>query len=137
MTSKVLKHELFDNPAVMQSAQTILFATDGTSYAETAFVNTIHTLKHSGGRLVITYFADPNDTVLFDGFPCRSAEEWQAYGRNVLERLAKKARDAGIEQVETILEHYQGEEQLSELAQQVHADVIVLASHLFQGSYSG
>jgi nucleotide-binding universal stress UspA family protein len=111
---------------------TVLLATDGTSYADRALENSIRMTRYSGGRLIITYFADPNDTALFDGFPCQNDEEWQAYGRNILTKLADKARKEGVQEVETILEKYQGEDSLTHLAQQVNADIIMLASHLFR-----
>ncbi len=111
--------------------RTILLATDGTGYSETALKNAIRLALHHKGRLVITYFADPNDITLYDGFPCYTKEEWQAYGQNVLKTLADKARAAGLENVETILQHYQGEESLNQVASEVGADYITLASHYF------
>lgn len=121
-------------PATERPVRTVLLATDGTSYANRALESSIRVARHNQGRLVITYFADPNDTALYDGFPCRDNEEWKAYGRNVLDRLAERARREGVPKVETVLEDYQGEESLSRLAQEVNADVIMLASHLFKSN---
>lgn len=112
--------------------KTVLLATDGSNYGDKALDNSIRMAKNAEGRLVITYFANPDDAALFDGFPCRDDNEWQAYGHRVLDKLAQKAYDAGLTKVETILEHYQGEESLTALAQRVDADIIVLASHLFR-----
>ncbi|MEI6046652.1 MAG: universal stress protein [Chloroflexota bacterium] len=119
-------------PVAKHSIRTVLLATDGTSYAERALENSIRMTRHAGGRLIITYFADPKDTTLFEGFPYQNEEDWQAYGRNILARLEERARRDGVYEVETVLERYQGEESLTNLAQQVNADIIMLASHLFR-----
>jgi nucleotide-binding universal stress UspA family protein len=116
------------------SLHTVLLATDGSSYADRALDNAIRMTKNSKGRLVITYFANPDDTALFDGFPCQDNQEWQAYGQNVLNRLAERARKAGVIDIVTVLEHYQGEESLTALSQKVDADIIILASHLFKAN---
>lgn len=136
MSSSILhRDELISPPsAPAHPIRTVLLATDGTAYANRALENSIRMARHNQGRLVITYFADPNDTDLFDGFPCQNNQEWQAYGRNVLAQLAERARKEGVPEVETILAQYQGEESLSKLAQEVNADIIMLASHLFKSS---
>lgn len=118
-------------PASHPATRSVLLATDGSSYGEPALNNAIQMAKNGKCRLVITYFADPDDCALFDGFSCRNNEEWQAYGQRVLDRLAQRARDAGVQEVETILQHYQGEESLARIGRQVDAEVTVLASHLF------
>lgn len=111
---------------------TVLLATDGTGFTDAALNNAIRLAKRSNGRLIITYFADPNDNALYHGNICHDCTEWQTTGNEVLVRLAEKAREAGVGEVETILEHYQGEQSLGDLAQETGADLIVLASHLFQ-----
>jgi nucleotide-binding universal stress UspA family protein len=114
-----------------RAIRTVLLATDGSSSAKTALKSAIAAAKGQEGHLIITYFADPNDVTLYDGFPCRDAGEWQSCGKQILERMAEQARAAGVAQVETILEAYQGEELLSELAKRVNAQLIILGSHLF------
>jgi nucleotide-binding universal stress UspA family protein len=115
-----------------QATYTVLLATDKSGRHDLVLENAIQLARHKAGRLVITYFADPNDLELFDGAPADDIE-WRAHGRLVLTELAKKARAAGVLDVQTILEDYQGEERLSDLAQRVQANIILLASHNFSG----
>ncbi|NWJ48401.1 MAG: universal stress protein [Chloroflexi bacterium] len=115
----------------LRKIHTTLLATDGTVHAERALLNTIHLVQHSGGNLIIVYYADPNDTALFGAMGCTSSEAWEQQGKLVLEQLEKKARDAGLTEVSVLLEPYKGEEGLSLLATKVQADVVVMASHLF------
>ena len=112
---------------------TILLATDGTSSGESALQNCINLLRGSDGKLVITYFADPRDTAVNEGVFCESDAEWRAHGEKVLNALATKARASGVKEVQTRLEEYQGEESLSQIAESVEANMIMLSSHFFQG----
>jgi len=114
-----------------RKTRTILLATDGTEHAERALLNSIHLLQHSGGRLIIVYYANPTDTALFGEMGCTSQEEWEHQGKLALERLEKTAREAGLTEVSALLEPYKGEEGLSVLASRVQADLVVMASHLF------
>jgi nucleotide-binding universal stress UspA family protein len=114
-----------------QPVKTVLLATDGTSSASHALQSAIEAAIGLNSRLVITYFADPNDVALYDGFPCLDQAEWRAYGEHVLKELAAQARAAGVSEVETFLEPYQGEELLSEIARRENASLIILGSHLF------
>ena len=112
--------------------QTILLATDGTFNAENALQNCIGLLKGTDGKLVITYFADPKDTSINNGVYCESNDEWRANGEKILDTLASKARKAGVKEVSTLLEDYQGEESLNQIAETVGANMIMLSSHFFQ-----
>ena len=111
---------------------TILLATDGSAAAETAFEEAVTLARYSKGRLVLTFYAYPEDSGLFGGQACCCNEQWQASGRQVLERLAEKARAAGVPQVETVLEHYQDEESLYQLGGEIGANMTTLASHCFR-----
>lgn len=111
---------------------TVLLATDGTAYAEHALKDCINLLKRSGGKLVITYFADPKDVALYQGSPCPDDAAWRAKGIKILADLATKARAGGVKEVSTLLEEYQREESLNQIAEEVDADMIMLSSHLFQ-----
>ena len=113
---------------------TVLLATDGTDYADQALEDCINLLKDRNGKLVITYFADPQDWALYQGSPCQDDAEWQTRGRKVLDKLAARARAGGVKEVITLLEGYQGEESLNQLAEEVNANMIMLSSHLFQFS---
>ena len=110
----------------------VLLATDGTAYAEHALKDCINLLKGTDGKLFITYFADPKDVALYQGAPCPDDAAWRAKGQKVLDALAKKARDGGVKEVCTLLEEYQGEESLNQIAEAVNANLIMLSSHLFQ-----
>jgi nucleotide-binding universal stress UspA family protein len=121
---------------IPNTLHTVLLATDGTVYAEKALQDCINLLKRSGGKLVITFYADPDDANLYGGVGCQDAAEWRAYGQQVLDKLAEKARQAGVEEVITLLEDYQGEEGLNQVAKDVDADLIMLSSHLFQADTS-
>ncbi len=114
---------------------TILLATDGTSNSDNALQNCISLLKGSEGKLVITYFADPKDTAVNNGVACESSAEWRAQGERILNALARKAREGGIKEVVTMLENYQGEESLGQIAEDVEANMIMLTSHFFQAGY--
>lgn len=116
--------------------RTILLATDGTSSGESALQNCINLLRGSSGKLVITYFADPRDTTINEGVACESDAAWRAHGEKVLNALAAKARANGIKDVTTLLEEYQGEESLNQLAEDVEANMIMLSSHFFQANSS-
>jgi nucleotide-binding universal stress UspA family protein len=109
----------------------VLLATDGSRSADGCLNQAINLVKHSGGRLTLTFFANPHDTAVFGGLVCHNSLEWQKYGQEILDKLAQEARNAGVEHIETVLEHYQGEERLAQLAQEVDANYIMLASHLF------
>ncbi len=111
--------------------KTILFATDGTSGADEAFANALRLARHNNARLIITYFASPDDIALFDGAPCENVEQWQDTGKKILAELAQRATEAGVPEVETILEKSQNQERLNELAQRLNVNLIILASHLF------
>ncbi|HEX2913272.1 MAG TPA: universal stress protein [Chloroflexia bacterium] len=114
-----------------QSPWVVLLATDGTGYANSGVETAVNMVRHNGGKLIITYFADPNDVALFDGFPCHSTGEWREYGRRVLEYTSERARASGLEQVETVLLDGPMAERLPDLAARLGAEVIVVASHLF------
>lgn len=111
---------------------TVLLATDGTSSADQALKDCINLLKGRDGKLVITYFADPQDIALYHGAPCPNEAEWRSKGRQVLDDLAAKARAGGVKEVTTLLEDYQGEESLNQIAEEVNANMIMLGSHKFQ-----
>ncbi len=107
----------------------VLLATDGSPKAENSLKQAINLVKHSGGRLILTFYADPNDPTVFSGLSCPNSQEWQNYGQGILDKLAQEARNAGIKHIETVLENYQDEERLAQLAQDVNANYIMLASH--------
>ena len=109
----------------------ILLATDGSGYTGSAVDFAISQARHEDAPLIITYFADPNDTSLFEGGPCRDNADWQDHGRKVLAQLEEKARIAGVEKIRVVLEESQIAETLPELASRVGAGLIVLASHQF------
>jgi nucleotide-binding universal stress UspA family protein len=111
---------------------TVLLATDGTAYADQALKDCINLLKNNDGKLIITYFADPKDVTLYQGSPCSNDAEWRTKGKRILDRLATKAREGGVKDVSTLLEEYQGEESLNQIAKEVDANLIMLSSHLFQ-----
>jgi nucleotide-binding universal stress UspA family protein len=111
---------------------TVLLATDGTSYAEQALNDCINLLKNKDGKLVITYFADPKDVSLYEGLPCPNDANWRIKGKKVLDALATKAHAGGVKEVSTLLEEYQNEESLNQIAEEVNANLIILGSHLFE-----
>jgi nucleotide-binding universal stress UspA family protein len=111
--------------------KTILLATDGSPKAEKAFENATRLARHNEARLIITYYAEPNDRALFGNLPCESNEQWRCQGQRILAGLAQRAREEGITEVETIVENHQNEEGLNDLAQQFNVDLIMLASHFF------
>lgn len=116
--------------------RTILLATDGTSSGESALRNCINLLRGSTGKLVITYFADPKDIAVNEGVACESDAAWRANGEKVLNAMATKARANGITDVVTLLEKYQGEESLNQIAETVEANMIMLSSHFFEATSS-
>jgi nucleotide-binding universal stress UspA family protein len=133
---------VLENPASLSSTEgpvvsyrhpvlNVLLATDGTNQAETALTLAINLVRNSGGRLILTFYANPDDQAVFGGDACPNREEWRAQGQQILDKLAQSARRAGVKQVETVLEHYQDEERLTQLAQELNTNYIVLASHLF------
>jgi nucleotide-binding universal stress UspA family protein len=100
-----------------QKIRNILLATDGSSFAELAFENCIRLVGYAGGKLIITYYTHAvGDTTEVP---------------QTLEQLEKRAKESGIENVETIIDNYQDEDALNRLAERVKADLIVIASHLF------
>ncbi len=139
-TGKILENSVpisgLKEPEITSSHKinNVLLATDGSPSADGSLKQAINLVQHSGGRLILTFYANPNDTVVFGGSSCPTGQEWQKYGQGTLDKLAQKARDAGIKQVEIVLEHYQDEERLAQLAQAVDANYIMLASHLFNFS---
>jgi nucleotide-binding universal stress UspA family protein len=133
---------ILENPASLSSTEGpvgsrqhpvlhVLVATDGTRQADTALTLAINLVRNSGGRLILTFYANPADQAVFGGGACPDREEWHAKGQQILDKLAQRARSAGVKQVEIVLEHYQDEERLTQLAQELNANYIVLASHLF------
>lgn len=117
--------EITSNHHVMN----VLLATDGSPAAESSLRQAINLVKNSGGRLILTFYAAPNDSTVFSGLSCQNSQEWQKYGQEILNKLAQEARNGGVKLVETVLEHYQEEERLAQLAQDVNANYIMLASH--------
>ncbi len=109
----------------------ILLATDGSGYAGAAVDFAISQARHEGARLIITYFADPDDVSLFHGAPCHDNQAWREQGREVLSHIEERAKVAGVEDIEVILEDSQLSETLPELAARLGAGLIVLASHQF------
>jgi nucleotide-binding universal stress UspA family protein len=111
--------------------KTILLATDGSPKAEKAFENATRLARHNRARLIITYYADPKDSSLFGNLPCESSEQWRCQGQRILAGLAQCAREAGVTEVETVVENRQNEEGLNDLARRFDVDLIMLASHFF------
>jgi nucleotide-binding universal stress UspA family protein len=115
-----------------RTVKKILLATDGTQHAEKALENSISLAKQNRGRLIITYYADPNDQEIFGEKGCPDASLWHQRGKEVLTSLEKQVRAEGVQEVMTVLEPCFSEDYLGKLAQQLDVDIIVLASHLFK-----
>jgi nucleotide-binding universal stress UspA family protein len=99
----------------------VLLATDGSSFAELAFENCIRLIGNSGGKLIINYYTKKTVSL---------SSENNIEIPQTLEQLEKRAKESGIENVETITENYHDEDVLNRLAEKVKADLIVIASHL-------
>jgi nucleotide-binding universal stress UspA family protein len=116
--------------------QRVLFATDGSAFAEAALADAIEMARMAAGEMrVVTvveapaFHGTPEATVLYETEMYKSlVEELEKIARAAVERAAYHARARGV-QCSTAIRHGLPADEILAEAKDWRADAIVLATH--------
>ncbi|RJG14956.1 universal stress protein [Massilia cavernae] len=112
----------------------ILVPTDGSDISQQAVDAALGFARCCGSRIVALSVAEPYPSVpVADGAlvidPGVDSRELQAEARDRVEKIARAARDAGIECTTVVALSFRPHEEIIAAAQKYHCDVIFMASH--------
>ncbi len=83
----------------------ILVAVDGSKEAERAFFKAVNVAKRNEATLIITHILDIGAYTTFEGFDKSLTDRVYNYAEELLNDYAEKAKEAGLEKVEKVLEY--------------------------------
>ena len=114
----------------------VLFATDGSKFAEQSLAHATELAKKCGARMrVVTvvenpvFYGTPEATALYDAEFYRSLSiELEKLAQGALDRVESAAKEAGVE-VSGVVRHGAPADEILEEAKSWGADVIVLSTH--------
>lgn len=106
---------------------TILVATDGSSYSDAAVEYAINLAKNCNSKLIVLHVAtiDPSIGMIWENVK----EIVMSRQKKMLERVKKNAEKKGVENVETLIVRGIPSEKILEVAESHNADLIVMGSH--------
>lgn len=82
----------------------VLVAIDGSNEGKVAFEKAIDIAKKDTATLIITHVIDARSFSTLEHYNRSIAEEAESYGKTLVEEYEKEAKEAGVENVRTVLE---------------------------------
>ncbi|MFC0558337.1 universal stress protein [Halalkalibacter alkalisediminis] len=124
--------------------QTILVAIDGSTESELALQKAFKLAKRDEAKLVIAYVIDNRTSASIEHYDRTLTEQTEKFGVDLLKQYLHAAVEAGIKDVETVLEYGSPKVKIPrDIAKSFHADLIVAGAtginaveRLFIGSVS-
>lgn len=83
----------------------ILVAVDGSKEAEWALKKSIEMAKRNGSKLIIAHVIDTRTFATVEAYDRTIAERADEFAKELMEKYKKKAIDAGIEEVSTLIDY--------------------------------
>jgi nucleotide-binding universal stress UspA family protein len=114
--------------AELPSYRKILFATDGSDYAELAKRHALALSRHTGAQIEALFVADSHLAYLLGIYKEEAIRELREDGQKALAAVADGARDAGVEVGTHLIEGRPGPV-IVQQAERLGADLIVVGSH--------
>ncbi|GAB3031295.1 universal stress protein [Natronobiforma cellulositropha] len=106
----------------------ILLPTDGSETTDRAFDHAVDLAKTYGADLHVLYVIDA--TVFANDVETGTiVEEFESVGDRVVERVARRARDAGVEPTTTAVVRGTPHQRILEYAAEFDVDVVVMGTH--------
>ena len=104
----------------------ILVAVDGSKEAERAFFKAVNVAKRNEATLIITHILDIGAYTTFEGFDKSLTDRVYNYAEELLNDYAEKAKEAGLEKVEKVLEYGSPKVKIAkEIAKEQNVDLIL------------
>lgn len=112
----------------LPSYRTILFATDGSDFANVAEGHALALARQTGARIEGVCVIDQRIATRLGSLSSEALDELKSEGQAALDRLAQRAHEASIEVGTHLAVGHVGQTILSE-ADRLGADMIVMGSH--------
>ncbi|WP_227935135.1 universal stress protein [Alkalihalobacillus deserti] len=106
--------------------QTILVAVDGSTESELALQKAITLAVKEEAKLIISYIIDIRTYASIEHYDPTLTEQAEKFGVNLLKKYQKDATDAGVFDVETVLDHGSAKVKIpKDIATKFNVDLII------------
>ena len=110
----------------MPKYENILVAVDGSEESRLALTKAIELAKDNHAQLIISHIIDTRTFATIEQYDRTIVSRAENYGQELLEKYEQEAKNAGVENITTVLDFGSPKSKLpKDIAQKYHVDLIV------------